>query len=262
MGLFLLVFLILVLSEMRWPRRRLENGRGQRWFANIGLGFINSVAIRLLIPFAGVASALWAKESGIGLFNQLNWPLWFELALFVVIFDFTIYWQHRVFHRVPLLWRFHRVHHTDEDYDLTTGNRFHPVSILISAILKIGLVVLLGASAVAILAAEILLNLTSMFNHSNIRLPAKVDKIIRTIIVTPDMHRIHHSQDLVEHNRNFGFNFSFWDRLFGSYLQEAREDQRHMSLGIAGYEGSGTRSLIPLFLQPFQSGRAEQGKPD
>jgi sterol desaturase/sphingolipid hydroxylase (fatty acid hydroxylase superfamily) len=159
---------------------------------------------------------------------------------------------------VPVLWRFHRVHHSDEDYDLTTGNRFHPISILISTTLKIGLVILLGASAIAILTAEILLNLTSMFNHSNIRLPARADGILRFFIVTPDMHRIHHSQNRIEHNRNFGFNFSVWDRLFGSYLQDAEQDQETMEIGITGITGIPTRRLLPLLAQPFKE--AERSK--
>ena len=252
LGLFLLVFLILALSELRWPRRHLLAGRAQRWATNIGLSVINSIAIRLLIPFAGVASALWAQDLGIGLFNQLDLPSSLELLLFVLFFDCAIYWQHRVFHRVPVLWLLHRVHHTDEDYDLTTGNRFHPGSILVSAAIKVALVILLGASALAILTAEVLLNLTSMFNHSNIRLPGAVDRILRILIVTPDMHRIHHSQDEAEHNRNFGFNFSFWDRLFGSYQQNPILSQEEMPLGISGFQGSSTRRIGSLLLQPLR----------
>lgn len=251
LGLFLLVFLVLALSEVKWPRRQLKTTRSQRWSANILLSIVNSILIRLLVPFAGVASALWANENNIGLLNQLNLSVWVELIIFVVLFDFTIYWQHRVFHIVPVLWRFHRVHHTDEDYDLTTGSRFHPVSVLISALLKAVLAIALGASAVAVLTAEILLNLTSMFNHSNIALPYTVDKALRKIMVTPDMHRIHHSQNNTEHDRNFGFNFSFWDRLFGSYLESPEKSQESMPLGIAGFTGGGTRNLLPLLLQPL-----------
>ncbi|MFT4862029.1 MAG: sterol desaturase/sphingolipid hydroxylase (fatty acid hydroxylase superfamily) [Pseudohongiellaceae bacterium] len=253
LGLFLFVFLLLALSEVLWPRRQLSAKRSQRWIANIGLSAINSIAIRLLIPFAGAASAFWAQENGLGLFNQFDWPAWFEFLLFILLFDLTIYWQHRVFHMVPVLWRFHRVHHTDENYDLTTGSRFHPISILISTGLKIGLVIVFGAPPIAILAAEIILNLTSMFNHSNIYLPQQVDRVLRKLVVTPDMHRIHHSQDDIEHNRNFGFNFSFWDRLFGSYAQDPKQAHEDMAIGITGFEGSVTRSLLPLFLQPFRS---------
>ena len=260
LGLFLLVFLILAMSEVRWPRRQLTAGRSQRWAANIGLSFFNSFAIRTLIPFSGVVSSLWAQEQGFGLFNQLGWSGWFEFLLFILLFDLTIYWQHRVFHMLPVLWRFHRVHHTDEDYDLTTGTRFHPISILISTILKIGLVIVSGASPLAILSAEIILNLTSMFNHSNICLPKQVDRVLRKIVVTPDMHRIHHSQEKIEHNCNFGFNFSFWDRFFGSYLQDSGQAQENMAIGIVDYQGSATRSLFSLFLQPFRSERSARTK--
>lgn len=262
LGLFLLVFLALALSEVKWPRRRFCIKRSQRWVANIGLGVVNSIFIRLVVPFAGVVSALWAQEHGLGLLNQLQWSTWIELLLFVFLFDFTIYWQHRVFHLVPVLWLFHRVHHTDEDYDLTTGNRFHPVSILISALLKAGLVILLGASAIAILTAEVLLNLTSMFNHSNIRLPPSVDMVLRKVIVTPDMHRIHHSRNEMEHNRNFGFNFSFWDRVFGSYLRYPARSQEHLEIGICGFEGTATRSLLRLLIQPWQVAESQKPKRD
>ncbi len=260
LGLFLLVFLILAMSEVRWPRRQLTAGRSQRWAANIGLSFFNSFAIKTLIPFSGVVSSLWAQEQGFGLFNQLGWSGWFEFLLFILLFDLTIYWQHRVFHMLPVLWRFHRVHHTDEDYDLTTGTRFHPISILISTILKIGLVIVSGASPLAILSAEIILNLTSMFNHSNICLPKQVDRVLQKIVVTPDMHRIHHSQEKIEHNCNFGFNFSFWDRFFGSYLQDSGQAQENMAIGIVDYQGSATRSLFSLFLQPFRSERSARTK--
>jgi sterol desaturase/sphingolipid hydroxylase (fatty acid hydroxylase superfamily) len=260
LGLFLLVFLILAMSEVRWPRRQLTAGRSQRWAANIGLSFFNSFAIKTLIPFSGVVSSLWAQEQGFGLFNQLGWSGWFEFLLFILLFDLTIYWQHRVFHMLPVLWRFHRVHHTDDDYDLTTGTRFHPISILISTILKIGLVIVSGASPLAILSAEIILNLTSMFNHSNICLPKQVDRVLRKIVVTPDMHRIHHSQEKIEHNCNFGFNFSFWDRFFGSYLQDSGQAQENMAIGIVDYQGSATRSLFSLFLQPFRSERSARTK--
>lgn len=260
LGVFLLVFLILALSEVRWPRRQLKSKRTQRWVANIGLSVINATAMRVLIPFAGVATALWAQQYDIGLFNQLGWPGQLELMLFVLLFDLTIYWQHRIFHMVPILWRFHRVHHTDEDYDLTTGSRFHPVSMLISAILKIGLVILLGPSVLAVLSAEILLNLTSMFNHSNIRLPLRIDKLLRNIFVTPDMHRIHHSQNSGEHNRNFGFNFSFWDKIFGSYTQNAEQSQEEMIIGINGFKGKATHKLLPLLIQPLQRGEFPNSK--
>ena len=252
LGLFLLVFLILAMSEVRWPRRQLTAGRSKRWAANIGLSFFNSIAIRALIPFSGVVSSLWAQEEGFGLFNQLDWAVWFEFLLFILLFDLIIYWQHRVFHMLPVLWRFHRVHHTDEDYDLTTGTRFHPISILISTIIKIGLVILLGASPFAILSAEIILNLTSMFNHSNIRLPQQVDRVLRKIVVTPDMHRIHHSSTQTETDSNFGFSISIWDRLFGTYIGEPALGQKGMKIGLSQFRYSSAVTLKKLLLMPFK----------
>lgn len=251
LGLFLAAFLILALAELRWPRRKLSLGRIQRWPANIGLVVCNSLVVRLLVPVAGVASALLAAQHGWGLFNLLALPWWLEILLFILVFDLTIYWQHRVFHGVPLLWRFHRIHHMDQDYDLTTGNRFHPVSIMLSALLKVGLVLVMGASATAILIAESVLNLSSMFNHSNLALPSPIEKFLRRVIVTPDMHRIHHSTDPLEHNRNFGFNFSFWDRVFRTYQHLPSQAQETMPIGLTGFTGPTTRHLTSLLIAPF-----------
>lgn len=251
LGLFALMFLVLALAEIRWPRRPLKLARKQRWATNLGLSVVNSLLLRLLVPIAGVAGAVWAADRGIGLFNLLALPTWLEIALFIMLFDLIIYGQHRLFHAVPFLWRLHRVHHTDEDYDLTTGNRFHPLSILLSALIKLMLIVTLGASALAVLLAEIILNLMSMFNHSNVRLPRAADRILRVVIVTPDMHRIHHARDKIEHNRNFGFNFSFWDRMLGTYLEGSKLSQDSMPLGIAGFDGKATRTLPALLKQPL-----------
>ena len=174
------------------------------------------------------------------------------LNSFVLLFDLTIYFQHRLFHIVPVFWRLHRMHHTDVDYDVTTGNRFHPVSILLSSVIKLGLVVCLGPLPIAIVLAEILLNATSMFNHSNISIPVAADKVLRNIIVTPDMHRIHHSVDQLEHNRNFGFNFPWWDRLFGTYQQRPKLGQQEMEIGIAGFRDPESAGLLGLLLQPLK----------
>lgn len=251
LGLFVLMFLVLALAECRWPRRTLKHARKQRWTTNLGLSLANALILRLLVPIAGVAGAVWAADRGVGLFNLLTMPTWLEIALFILLFDLTIYGQHRLFHAIPLLWRLHRVHHTDEDYDVTTGNRFHPLSILLSGLIKLALIVTLGGSALAVLLAEIILNLMSMFNHSNVSVPRVADEILRIVIVTPDMHRIHHSQDPTEHNRNFGFNFSFWDRVFGTYLEAPACDQEYMALGIEGFSGKDTRSIPALLKQPL-----------
>ena len=251
LGLFALMFLVLAMAEVRWPRRTLDSSRRQRWTTNLGLSLANSLILRLLVPIAGVAGAVWASDRGVGLFNLLIMPAWLEIALFILLFDLTIYGQHRLFHAIPLLWRLHRVHHTDEDYDLTTGNRFHPASILLSALIKLALIVVLGPSALAVLLAEVILNLMSMFNHSNVSLPPAIDRILRIVIVTPDMHRIHHSRDQTEHNRNFGFNFSFWDRMLGTYLEAPKVSQKSMLLGIDGFTGKTTRSIPALLKQPL-----------
>ena len=251
LGLFALMFLILALAEVRWPRRQRNFSRQQRWATNLGLSLANSLILRLLVPMAGVAGAVWATDRDVGLFNLLTLPPWLEIALFILLFDLTIYGQHRLFHAIPLLWRLHRVHHTDEDYDLTTGNRFHPFSILLSALIKLALIVTLGASALAVLLAELILNLMSMFNHSNLGLPRAVDQILRTVIVTPDMHRIHHSRNQTEHNKNFGFNFSFWDRMLGTYLEAPEGSQESLVFGIDGFTGKTTRTIPALLKQPL-----------
>ncbi|MDA1369374.1 MAG: sterol desaturase family protein [Proteobacteria bacterium] len=254
LGIFLAVFLLLAVAEILWPRRRPLPGKLRRWFTNIALSAFNTLVVRLFIPLAGVASALFAQDQGWGLFNLLALPGWLEIALFVLLFDVTIYWQHRLYHVVPLLWRLHRTHHTDVDYDLTTGNRFHPLSILLSSLIKLALVFILGAAVLAILISELLLNITSMFNHSNLRLPLALDNGLRKIVVTPDMHRIHHSVDPREHNKNFGFNFSWWDRLFGSYLQFPQQAHATMPIGITGFQGPGSSQLGSLLIQPFTRG--------
>ncbi|HAJ76846.1 MAG TPA: hypothetical protein DCM64_10365 [Gammaproteobacteria bacterium] len=251
LGIFFGVFLLLAVAELVWPRRQPLRGKLHRWFTNITLSAFNSVLVRLLLPLAGVASASFAQQRGWGLFNVLEFPAWLEIALFVLLFDVTIYWQHRIYHLVPPLWRLHRVHHTDVDYDLTTGNRFHPLSFLLSSLIKIALVFLLGASVVAILISELLLNATSMFNHSNLRLPLALDNGLRKIIVTPDMHRIHHSVDPAEYNRNFGFNFTWWDYLFGSYLHSPQQAQASMPIGVAGFHGPHSSQLHRLLVQPL-----------
>ena len=214
---------------------------------------INTVVVSLTLPLAGVGAALFAQEKNWGLLNQVDLPEWLATLSFLLLFDFAIYWQHRLFHKVPILWRLHRMHHTDLDYDVTTGNRFHPCSILLSAIIKIGLALVLGPSAMAILLAEILLNVTSMFNHSNIYIPRNVDKFVRRFMVTPDMHRVHHSADVIEHNHNFGFNFPWWDRLFATYQDQPVEKHPTMAIGILGFQKEQSIKLFSLLKQPFEN---------
>ncbi|MBQ14243.1 MAG: sterol desaturase family protein [Gammaproteobacteria bacterium] len=253
LAIFLGVFLLLASAELRYPRRTLAHSKLQRWLSNIGISALNTVLIRITLPIAGVAAALLAQDQQWGILHLIQLPPLLGILVFVAVFDLTIYWQHRLFHVVPLLWRFHRVHHTDMDYDLTTGNRFHPVSILISSAIKIMLVLIMGALPTSILIAEVLLNVTSMFNHSNLKLPSKVDSMLRKILVTPDMHRIHHSTDEFEHNQNFGFNFSWWDRLFNSYLEQANTAHETLDIGITGMQDRESLQLLTMLLQPFRN---------
>lgn len=255
--IFLGIFVFLALLELVSPRRKLRYSKWQRWLNNLALSTFNTILVTLLVPIAGVGAALLAQEQRWGLFNILQMPAWLSFLGFILLFDLAIYGQHRLFHLVPLLWRLHRVHHTDLDYDLTTGSRFHPGSILISAGIKIGLVIVLGASVAAILFAEVILNATSMFNHSNIKLPPALDAFLRRLIVTPDMHRVHHSVDEGEHNHNFGFNFSWWDRLFGSYLEQPRATHEDMAIGIEGMQDEKSIQFFRLLIQPVENPKSD-----
>lgn len=252
LGIFLAVFLLLTGLEILWPRRRLRHSKSARWVSNISLSVVNTVIVRLTVPIAGVAAALLAQQQQWGLLNHVALPHWLELALFLLVFDLAIYFQHRVFHAVPCLWRLHRMHHTDRDYDVTTGNRFHPLSILISSFIKIVLILLAGPSALAVIVAEVLLNACAMFNHSNLRIPVLVDRYLRLMVVTPDVHRVHHSIDHHEHNCNFGFNFPWWDRLFGTYLAQPSLGHDDMEIGIEGFRDTRSEKLLPMLKQPLQ----------
>ena len=252
---FFVVFLVLSLVEFLFPRRALTVSKSRRWVANIGLSVTNTLLTRAVLPLAGVGAALMAQDRNWGLLNLLGIPDWLSIVIFLLVFDLTIYFQHRAFHLLSPLWRLHRMHHTDLDYDVTTGNRFHPLSILISGLVKLSLIMALGPLPIAVVIAEILLNVTSMFNHSNIRIPPRIDKLLRYFVVTPDMHRIHHSINNLEHNRNFGFNFPWWDRLFGSYLSESIEDQKTMPIGIDGFQDSSSMSFYRLLVQPLMKSK-------
>jgi sterol desaturase/sphingolipid hydroxylase (fatty acid hydroxylase superfamily) len=255
LSMFLGFFILFALLEWLFPKRPLQYPKTRRWSTNIAIAILNTALLRLLLPVAGAGAAILAGEQNIGLFNNLNLAGEIEVMLFLLIFDLTIYLQHRLFHQLNPLWRLHRMHHTDPDYDLTTGNRFHPLSILISGLIKIGLILMMGPSVAAVIFAEILLNVTSMFNHSNIRIPPQADRWLRLFIVTPDMHRVHHSSDPLEHNRNFGFNFPWWDRLFRSYLDQPAQGHDGISIGIQGFQDDGSIRLGQLLQQPLQKPR-------
>jgi sterol desaturase/sphingolipid hydroxylase (fatty acid hydroxylase superfamily) len=217
-------------GEFVAPKRRLRVGRGFRWVQNLSMMAIDALCLRFLFPLLAVQAALIAEANGWGLFNQLALPAIAAIPLTVLVFDLVIYAQHRAFHAVPLLWRLHMVHHADPDIDVTTGGRFHPIEIMLSMLVKMAVVLALGASAIGVIVFEVLLNATSMFNHGNLALPSGVDRVLRAIVVTPDMHRVHHSVRREETNSNFGFNVPWWDRLFGSY-RALPQDRPRQSLG-------------------------------
>ena len=248
---FLVAVSLIAFWEMLSPRRRLSVSKTVRWVNNWLLSALNSVLLPLVFPLMAVGLALLAEEHQWGLFNLLELPDLVTIPLFILLFDLAIYWQHRLFHIVPLLWRLHRVHHADPDIDVSTGIRFHPISIILSMLIKMAVVVLLGPPAVAVLLAEIILNLTSMFNHGNIRIPLRLDAVLRFFVVTPDMHRVHHSCIPDETNSNFGFNFPWWDRLFGSYRAQPGKGHCGMDIGVTGLGAIEQQRLDKLLLQPL-----------
>jgi sterol desaturase/sphingolipid hydroxylase (fatty acid hydroxylase superfamily) len=235
LSFFLGVFAAVALWEVAAPRRALTVSKLLRWSSNLGLVVLNTVILRLIFPLAAVGVAAFAAENGWGLLNHFQVPFWVAVPLAVVAMDFVIWLQHVMVHAVPALWRLHRVHHADLDYDVTTGARFHPIEIILSMLIKFATIVVLGPPVVAVVIFEVLLNATAMFNHGNIRLPAAVDRVLRWVVVTPDMHRVHHSIEDDETNSNFGFNLTWWDRLFGTYRDQPRAGHTGMTIGIRDY---------------------------
>jgi sterol desaturase/sphingolipid hydroxylase (fatty acid hydroxylase superfamily) len=253
LSIFLGLFGLFALTESLLPRRQRVQTRRARWLTNWSITVLNTLTLRLValaLPLLAVGAALDASAQGWGLFNHLAWPPWLEFLLAVLILDLAIWAQHLITHKVPLLWRLHRVHHADRDMDVTTAIRFHPVEIALSMLLKIGLVYLMGPSAIAVLAFEILLNGTAMFNHANIRLPAGLDRVLRAVLVTPDMHRVHHSVHRDEHDSNYGFALSIWDRAFGTYIPQPREGHDGMTVGL-GWQDERPARLGWSLLLPF-----------
>ncbi|WP_223250760.1 sterol desaturase family protein [Rhodanobacter denitrificans] len=242
----------MALWETLAPRRRQAIGRWRRWPGNLGIVVLNSVLVRLLFPTAAVGVALFAETHGWGLLHVLKAPNWLAFGASVLLLDLAIYLQHVLFHAVPGLWRLHRMHHTDLEFDLTTGARFHPLEILLSLGIKLGVIVALGAPATAVLVFEVLLNATSMFNHGNVRLPVPLDRLLRRFLVTPDMHRVHHSWHPDETNSNFGFNLPWWDRLFGTYRAQPRDGHLDMTLGINQFRDPRELRLDLMLWQPFR----------
>lgn len=253
LGFFFGIFALMAAWEIVAPRRVLSQSKSVRWANNIGLVFFNSFILRLVFPTAAVGMALFAREQDWGVLNYVQLPYAFAVIVAVVALDFFIWLQHVMVHAVPLLWRLHRVHHADLDYDVTTGARFHPLEILLSMLIKFAVIVLLGPPVLAVILFEILLNATSMFNHSNVRMPASVDRVLRLFVVTPDMHRVHHSVEDDETNSNFGFNLPWWDRLFGTYRDQPRGGHEAMTLGIRTFRDRKSCAwLTGMLAMPFR----------
>jgi sterol desaturase/sphingolipid hydroxylase (fatty acid hydroxylase superfamily) len=232
MGFFFGMLAIVGLWEVLAPRRALTVAKSLRWLNNLGLVFFNSFLLRVLFPAAAVGMAAFTTQQGWGIFNYYEAPFWLAVVASVVAMDFIIYLQHVMVHAVPALWRFHRMHHADLDFDVTTGARFHPIEIILSMLIKFATIVVLGPPIVAVVIFEVLLNATAMFNHGNVRLPLGLDRVLRLLVVTPDMHRVHHSVEDDEANSNFGFNLPWWDRLFGTYRAQPRAGHDGMTIGI------------------------------
>jgi len=257
LGAFACVFGLMALWEVLAPRRKLSVGRGRRWPSNLGIVAVDVVLVRVLIPTAAVGVALIASGHGFGLFNLTSWPLTVEALLGFLILDLVIWGQHVAFHKVPWLWRLHRMHHADLDIDVTTGLRFHPIEILISMLIKMATVALFGIPPAGVVLFEVVLNATSMFNHSNARMPAWLDRIVRLVVVTPDMHRVHHSIVRSETDSNFGFNVPWWDRLFGTYRAAPQAGHDGMTIGLPIFRNPAELRLDRLLTQPFRNDRAE-----
>ncbi len=251
---FAAFFAVMAAWEIVAPRREQKLGRGTHWPSNIGIVVLDTVLIRLVFPTTAVRLALVAEAQGWGLFHALALPGWASVLIGVLALDLAIYLQHVLFHAVPALWRLHLMHHADLEFDVTTGARFHPIEILLSMGIKLGVVAALGAPAVAVLMFEVLLNATAMFNHSNVRMPARLDRVLRWIVVTPDMHRVHHCIVARETNSNFGFNSPWWDRLFGTYRDQPAAGQEAMSIGIEQFRESAEQRLDRMLTQPFRDG--------
>ena len=254
LSIFASVFTIMALWEVLAPRRRQEIGRTTRWPSNLGVVMLDTVVVRILFPTSAVGLALLAEAKGFGLFNAWPVALWISIIASVAILDLVIYLQHVLFHAVPALWQLHRVHHADLEFDVTTGARFHPIEIVLSILIKFAVIGALGAPAVAVLIFEVLLSGTAMVNHSNIRLPTSMDRVLRWIVLTPDMHRVHHSVVVRETNSNFGFNLPWWDRLFGTYRDQPAAGHEEMTIGIEQIRDPAEQRLDRMLTQPFRKG--------
>ena len=253
LGVFIAILIVIAFWETIKPRRSWHLSRGFRWANHVTLSVVNTLVVRILIPITVASFALVLEERGFGLLNWLSLPGWLAILCGVLLLDLAIYTQHYLFHQIDFFWRFHRMHHTDLDFDVTTGVRFHPIEIVISMFIKFTVVGLIGPPALAVIVFEILLNATSMFNHGNIRMPLAVDRVLRKVIVTPDMHRVHHSVIRRETDSNYGFNLSWWDRIFGTYRAQPEAGHLQMTIGLPIFRDDVENRLDRLIIQPFRN---------
>lgn len=255
---FFTIFTVMAIWELYRPARRLIIKRSIRWRSNLSLLALNTLLVRLTLPFSAVWLASFCAANNIGFLNKIDLPFSLELIVSVLLFDLAIYWQHVLFHATPFLWRFHKVHHADIDFDVTTGSRFHTVEIVLSMLYKLALILLIGPSALAVVTFEIILNGMAMFNHSNIEIPPTIDRYLRWFIVTPNMHRIHHSTEAKEHRSNFGFNISVWDKIFRTYLEKATRNISSMTIGLNEFNRPEDQRLRSMLIMPFSKGSSNQ----
>lgn len=262
LAVFISIFAVMAIWEFLQPARAAKIGRNIRWRSNFAIVVIGALVSRIVLPGALVGVALWAENVNFGLFYRLSFPLWVTVTLSVLLLDIVIYWQHRWFHRIPLLWRLHKVHHADSHVDTSTGLRFHPIEIVLSLFIKAFAVAALGVPAIAVVIFEVALNGFAIFNHANIRLPRKLDDLVGKVLITQRLHRIHHSQRWQESNTNFGFSVSWWDKLFGSYTYEASKDDNKILIGQKDYPATaGNASLLTLLSLPFHKSKKNKSKP-
>ncbi len=267
-GVFAVVFIVMAVVEFAWPKRKLIASKGRRWFTNIGISVTAGLLIRLMtmavVPIAAVTAAFYAEDHEYGLLNQVSWPAWVKVVVSLVLLDLAIWAQHLASHKIPVLWRLHKVHHADRDIDVTTAVRFHPIEIGLSMLWKIVVVLLLGAPPLAVFLFEVILNACAMFNHANVALPGWADAILRLVVVTPDMHRVHHSVLRREHDSNYGFNLSLWDRLFRTYTAQPKGGHQGMTIGLTSYQSAepsklGWSLILPFRRSPSLGNKSESG---
>jgi len=254
-AVFIAIFGSMAALEIALPRRTPDPRKAARWRTNLLMVVVDSIALRVVFPLAAVGWALWAEANGTGLFRATGMPVWLAGLIGFIVLDFAVWLEHVASHKIPILWRIHRMHHSDIDFDVTTALRFHPLEIILSMMWKAAIVVALGVPVIAVLLFEIVLNGAAMFNHSNWKIPERIDAILRLFIVTPDMHRVHHSVHVRETDSNYGFNFPFWDRLFRTYTDQPRDGHLGMTIGLNEYRGDEPTGFVWSLILPFRSNR-------